>query len=263
MKLPLTIVPSSTVMLPVLKKEYRVRAMNIREEKNLLTAKDAGNTDDVLFAINELVKECTYGNLDFDTLAVPDVVALFVKIIELSKGPTCVHTYICRNTVQDNDNQVECGQEINVTVDLRTIKFSEGNTNNLIELQDGITIELMYPTPEIYKAAINDSKVVVQENGKDVTKINEAEARLRAYAYCIKSVIQGENIYTEYTHDEVYNWLLDMNETVLKRLIDFFNNIPTASLTYDVVCPKCGHKETITLTGLDDFFTQDIPGILS
>ena len=52
MKLPLTTIPSSTVKLPVLKKEVRVRAMNIKEEKNLLIAKDAGDVNDVLFSIN-------------------------------------------------------------------------------------------------------------------------------------------------------------------------------------------------------------------
>ena len=36
MKLPLTTIPSSTVKLPVLKKEVRVRAMNIKEEKKAL-----------------------------------------------------------------------------------------------------------------------------------------------------------------------------------------------------------------------------------
>ena len=100
MKLPLTTIPSSTVKLPVLKKEVRVRAMNIKEEKNLLIAKDAGDVNDVLFSINELVKECTYGELNFDTLTIPDVAALFIKIIELSKGATTTHSYICRNTIR-------------------------------------------------------------------------------------------------------------------------------------------------------------------
>ena len=118
-KLPLTIVPSSTVKLPVAGKEIRVRAMNIREEKNLLTAKDAGNTDDILFCINELVKACTYGKLDFENLSIPDVTALFLKIVELSKGPTCVHTYICHNKVDGED----CLGQIEVEVDLRNVKF--------------------------------------------------------------------------------------------------------------------------------------------
>lgn len=245
-KLPLTIVPSSTVKLPVVGKEIRVRAMNIREEKNLLTAKDAGNTDDILFCINELVKACTYGKLDFENLSIPDVTALFLKIVELSKGPTCVHTYICHNKVDGED----CLGQIEVEVDLRNVKFNGGKISNLIQLDNNIVLEMQYPTPEIYKEAIDKSNE------------NPLETQLRVYSYCIKSVIQGENVYNEFTKDEIYNWVLDMNDSVLQKFTDFFNDIPTATLTYDIVCPKCGHKETVTLTNIEDFFTQDIPGIL-
>lgn len=255
MKLPLTTMPSCMVKLPVCKQEVRVRAMNIREEKILLTAKDAGNTDDILFAINNLIKECTYGKLDFDTLTIPDITALFIKIIELSKGTSCLHHYICHNIIKDeNNNEKECGEHITVSVDLKNIKFSENKNEPIIEIQDNIIINLQYPTPEIYKAAFEDSK-------RD-KNINETEIQLRVYAYCIKSVIQGETIYTEYSREEIFNWLLNMNENVLEKFIDFFNNIPSASLTYEVKCPKCGYKEDITLTGLDDFFMQDIPGSL-
>lgn len=253
MSLPLTTVPSGMVKLPVSKQEIRVRAMNIREEKILLTAKDAGNTDDILFAINNLVKECTYGKIDFDKLTIPDITALFIKIIELSKGTTCIHRYICHNTIKDeNNNEKECGTSIDVVVDLKEIKFSGGEESPNIKIQDDIIVNLKYPTTEIYKSAFEDS---TKNN-----EVNNVEAQLRIYAYCIASVIQGDTIYTEYTREEIYNWLLNMNENVLEKFINFFNDIPSASLTYEVKCPKCGYKEDITLTGLDDFFTQDIPG---
>lgn len=263
MKLPLTTIPSSTVKLPVLKKEVRVRAMNIKEEKNLLIAKDVGDVNDVLFSINELVKECTYGELNFDTLTIPDVAALFIKIIELSKGATTTHSYICRNTITVDGKEHECGQHINVEVDLRKVKYSGGNESNLIELPNNIIIELMYPTPEIYKAVIEDSTKTVMKNNALVKEINETEMMLRIYAYCIKSVFQGENTFSEYTREEIYNWLLDMCENVLEKFKNFFNDTPEATLTYDIVCPKCGYKETVTIRGLEDFFTQDIPRILS
>ena len=242
-KLPLTTVPSSTVELPVLKKTVRVRAMNIREEKNLLTAKDAGNSEDIEFCITELIKECTYGSVDFESLTDPDVIAIFLKIVELSKGSTCVHTYVCHNMV---DGQ-ECLAHINVEVDLRKVKFDTKNVSNLVTIQDGITVELQYPTNEIYKKVIKKAKT-------------EVEAKLMIFAFCIKSVMQGDSIYTEYTDEEIYNWLLDMNEESVKKIAAFFDSTPKASLSYDIVCPKCGYKETVILTDLEDFFGQDIPG---
>ena len=72
--------------------------------------------------------------------------------------------------------------------------------------------------------------------------------------------MQGDSIYTEYTDEEIYNWLLDMNEESVKKIAVFFDSTPKASLSYDIVCPKCGYKETVILTDLEDFFGQDIPG---
>lgn len=238
-KLPLTTVPSSEVELPILKKTYRVRAMTIKEEKNLLTAKDAGNDDDIHFAISELVKECTYGELDFNALALADIVALFIKIVELSKGPVVTHTYICHNK---KDDGTDCLGKISVNVDLRNVKFNGEEQSNLINLGNGIIAEMTYPTPAIYKAAFEDS-------GQ-----SELDNKLHIYAYCIKSVIQGENIYNEFTNEEIYNWLLTFDESALKELNKFFENMPQAVLAYDIICPNCGHKETVTLTELNDFF---------
>lgn len=252
MSLPLTTIPSGSVSLPVLKKKVRVRAMNIGEEKILLTSKDAGNTDDILFSIKELIKECTYGKIDFDVLTVPDLTAIFVKIIELSKGTTCVHNYICHNKIKDDDGtEHECKTHIPVEVDLKNIKYTGGDAPNTIQLPENIVLTLKYPTTEIYKSAFEDSK----HDGI----VNETEAQLRVYAYCISSVMQGENLYTEYTRDEIYTWMLELHETALKQFAAFFDSVPNAVLTYEVKCPKCGYSEIIELKGLDDFFMQDIP----
>lgn len=237
-KLPLTEIPSGEVALPVLKKTVRVRAMNIKEEKILLMAKDAGDNSDIIFSIKELVKECTYGELDFTNLSIPDIIALFIKIVELSKGPVSNHTYICHNDVDGH----ECGGHISVDVDLRNVKFTGGAESNLVHLPNEIIVELKYPTPEIYKEAIEESKD------------NQLEAKLRIYAYCIASVVQGETVYNEFTKEEIYDWLLSLPETVLEGFNKFFDDVPQASLTYEVKCPKCGYSETVTLTELEDFF---------
>lgn len=251
MKLPITEIPSSTVNLPVLKKDVRVRAMTIKEEKNILTAKDAGDTDDILYSISELVKACTYDSLDFETLPMPDIIAIFIKIIKLSKGTVCTHNYICHNMVEDKDgNPQECLCKFSSDVDLDNIVFRGGSESDTIHLNNGIVISMKYPTPEIYEKAR-------QKATKD-NELDETDFHLRVYAYCISNVIQGSDIYTEFTDDEIYEWFLSLNEKELEKFVPFFENVPVAELKYTVTCPKCQHTETITLRGLDDFFTQDI-----
>lgn len=255
MKLPLTEIPSSTVVLPVLKKEVRVRAMNIKEEKILLTAKDAGDKKDVMFSISELVKACTYDELDFNTLSIADIVAIFIMILKLSKGTTAVHSYICHNEINENGKSKECGNVFTVDVNLDDIVFKGGDIKPVIELNNGIVLNMRYPTPSIYEKATNDA-IKVHEDGRK--ELDEAEMYLRAYAYCIKSIIKGNDVYSEFTDDEIYEWFISMNENTLEKIIPFFESLPIAELTYEVKCPKCGHSETVTLRGLDSFFTQDM-----
>jgi hypothetical protein len=237
--LPLTEIPSGEVELPVLKKTVRVRAMNIKEEKNLLTAKDAGEDADVVFSIKELVKACTYTDIDFTNMALPDVIASFIKIVELSKGPISHHTYICHNKTKGG---TDCGGKISIDVDLRNVKFTGGAETNLVHLPNNIIVELRYPTPEIYKDAIEQSKD------------DQIDAKLRIYAYCIVSLVQNEEVYNEFSKEEIYDWLVALPETALIEFNKFFDSIPQASLTYDVKCPKCGYSETVKLTELEDFF---------
>lgn len=255
--LPTTTIPTSEVFLPILKKKYRVRAMNIKEEKILLTSKDAGDINDILYAIRELIKECTYGELDFNTLSIPDLSVLFIKIIELSKGTKSQHTYRCKNEIETENGKMICNNLINVDVDLNDIKITGETTNFDIELQDGIFAHMKYPSPEIYKSARDDS-IQINKNGEEI--VSGEEISLRVYAYCIESVIQGDHVYSEFTPEEAYHWLCSMNESVLENIIPFFENIPTVSLKYIVKCPKCGYEEEINISGLDGFFTQDILG---
>lgn len=249
--LPTIHITTSAVDLPVTKSSVRVRAMNVREEKILLTAKDAGQQEDVLFAINELVKACTYDSLDFARLPGPDVIALFIKIVELSKGPKTVHTYICQNEVEGK----KCGGRIDVPVDLREIRFEGGEVDPLVRVQDDIQIELTYPNPELVRQAMADC-VAKDEDGNP----DEIEAQLRLFAYSIKSVVTNTQIYTEFTKEEAYEWFLGLPDSALANVTKFFEDTPHAILQYVVACPKCGHSETVTLTNIDDFFTQGIPG---
>ena len=43
-------------------------------------------------------------------------------------------------------------------------------------------------------------------------------------------------------------------DTVMPQIEAFFDSTPQLKIELPITCTKCGHKETIKLAGLDDFF---------
>src|SRR5574344_897159 len=243
--LPITEIPSSSMTLPVTKKDITVRAMTTKEEKILLLGKECGDDAHVSMILNNLIKECTYSKItSFDNLSTPDIIAILLKIIELSRGSIVEHTYICKNL--DKDNKV-CNTKIVVPVDIKDVKYNvHENINDTKSISDSVSVKLVYPSKQIYDNAKNDS------DGSDI------DLKLHLCAYCIELVLEGEEVYNEYSHTEIYEWLLNFPSSIIKKISDYISSAPSAILEYDVKCPKCGYSQHIILNEITDFFMNDI-----
>lgn len=235
MNLPNIPMPEQFVELPVLKKTVTIRAMSTSEEKLLLLAKDAGSDDDILHSIMNLIKSCLKTtDIDVDHLYVPDIMALFINIIDISKGSEITHLYRCNNIV---DGQT-CNTEFTVIADLKEVKFTNNEQKDLINAQHGIFIKLKYP---------------------DISTIQEMNKKIELEPLCIESIINGDEIITEFSTQEIVEWYESLPVSITKQIHDFLYSMPTPYLEYKTVCPRCGAENIIRVTSLKDFFTNDIP----
>ena len=73
----------------------------------------------------------------------------------------------------------------------------------------------------------------------------------------IKAVYFKDEVYTNYTDEEIYEWTLDLPHKALKEFESFINSIPEVIVEYDVVCPKCGTSDHYVASNLLDFFIFD------
>ena len=231
---------TKNVHLPIADVNAKVSAFKIAEEKILILHNNS-TEDEIEHIIFELIKNKTTG-VDVESLTMPDLIILLINIIDISRGMKRNFTYKC---TKENEEGTLCGTLIEMEVNALDYKLSnEVQRNKLIKVDDNITCELDYPTYKMIKEISKYSE-------------NDGEFLLRFYSQLIKAVYFKDEVYTNYTDDEIYEWTLELPHRVLKEFETFVNGIPEVIVEYDVVCPKCGTSEHYVASNLLDFFIFD------
>ena len=72
---------------------------------------------------------------------------------------------------------------------------------------------------------------------------------------CIDYVYDKENVYNEFTEDEVKSWVDTLNQSQFEKISTFFTEMP--SLKHEVTwkCGGCGEEDSVVIEGLNNFFT--------
>lgn len=231
---------SRLVKLPISNREVRVYAFKIAEEKLLLLHKNASE-DELEDVLIELIQSKT-DDIDIRSLTIVDIIVLLVNIVDLSRGLNRHFTYKCNKTLEDGK---KCGTIIEMEVNMANYSISNKSENNkLVRVSDDIVCELEYPTYE---------KIHSLQQYKE----NQAEYIMRLYSKLISAIYQNEDVYTEFSDEEIYQWTLDLPHKALQDFENFVLSIPTITVEYDVVCPKCGTRDHYTVKNLVDFFIYD------
>lgn len=232
MALPKLDTPLYNVTLPVSQKKISFRAFKVKEEKVLLTGKE-GSAADQMQAMKQILINCVEKPVDFDPgkLTMPDVEYLFVQLRARS----------VQNIVELKYRDKEDNQVYDFELDLDTIAptIDEERTNK-IELNDSIGIELIDPTLDML------SKL-------DMDDLEGSDTAYSIIAACTKQVWDKDEVYDDFTNDELIEFLQSMDIKMFSKMKDFFDSTPklTHELTY---VNKEGNDRSIKLEGISDFF---------
>lgn len=237
--LPKVTLPTTKCDLPILGKTVRIRAITLKEEKTLLLAKEAGNTEDIEDSIIQMISNCIDDDsIRVDQLAMPDLVIAFIAIIGISKGSITNAALLCNNILEDGS---KCGTKFTVPIDLNDVKIEGVTQNTLVDVDESIKMKLVYPSIATIRKAKKHST-------------DEIEYNMRLYAYSIDSVYQEDEVFTDFSDDEIYEWVLALPEDALNRFKDFFSQMPDAVLKVKIKCPKCHVEEELDYRGVESFF---------
>jgi hypothetical protein len=252
--LPPLNVPTCEVVLPVSGKKVRLKAFTVKEEKNFQIAVETGDNSDVSFLVKELLKESIVeGEKNPMKYALTDIIVMFLKVCELSKGKIVNLAHRCNNPVDGN----LCGATITTDLDLSTYEItrdSDIDPKKPIHLHNDIYAVFRYPSLEEINAVLDMS---YDMNNTDESRKKE-EDNIRLITGCIDAVYKNDEVFNEYDQQEIYEWFLSFPVSVFAETQKFFNSAPSIKLDFDITCPRCGKTSRIELRTLGDFFESGI-----
>ena len=224
------ILPNYVTKLPSSGKKVKFRPFTVKEEKALLLAIQEVDSEVITEALKNVIRVCTFGEVDPEVVPYYDVEYLYLQIRGKSIGETVELLGSC-----------ECDEKIKTefTADLTNVNV-EPKPSGLatIKIPDtNYTIELSHPSLEDFTRRFTGS----ESSGIEVV------------ANCIRSV---------YTDDEVKSWSkqekLEFVESMTSRqqkdIAQFLKDMPMVKIPIKYTCRACGKNHESSLSGFSNFF---------
>jgi phage FluMu protein Com len=229
MSLPKLETPTYFLELPSSGEKIKFRPFLVKEYKILLTSLETDN-EETYRVINELIDACTFNKLDMDKLSNFDIEYIFLNLRSKSVGEIANLNMKCD----------KCETMMDVQMDLTKAEIEKipEHTNKIL-ISDTIGIEMRYPK-------FNEMLDIYQNFNSD--KIIELMAG------CIKNVYTEDQVYEEYTKQELDEFINSLSKEQFEKIEKFFVSMPKVVQKIEKDCPSCGTTNSIKLEGLQNFF---------
>lgn len=281
-------------MLPIVKQPtYTVKTKELgavkfrpfvnSEHKALLTTVDLGDEMSSFNTIVDIVKTCTFGALDVESLPPHMLEFIFLQSYIKSVENKINGSYECKaklspeklakrkeelekvNSELDDDGEViervaqpktrgvisdTCDTKFNLVVPIENaqIKYSDTYENDRVIDIDGVNkIVLKIPSVSI--------QVQLDEMIRDEPNTKNIDATFLYHGVDYIETVNGKLTSKDFTLDEFITWYDELHVTTTAKITQFYSTVPKLFLSQEIVCPSCGNKETIEFSGLKSFFS--------
>ena len=236
MALPKLTTPTYELEVPSSDEKIQYRPFLVKEEKVLMIAMESGKNADIVQAVKDIVRSCTFDKIDISVMPIFDVEYIFLKIRSKSVGEVSKLKLLC-----PDDKKTYADVEVNL--EEVQVQVGEEHTNK-IELGDGKGMIMTYPTIESFK-----------ESGiQNITATNMIDV----ISTCILQIYEdeGKQVYEtkDQTQKELNEFIESMNTKQFQDVQKFFDTMPKLKHTIKVKNPKTKKTSDIVLQGLNDFF---------
>ena len=238
MALPKIETPTYTMVLPSREGEIKFRPFTVKEEKILMIAAETGEQKDMLRAMSDVIKSCTYDVVICDDLPVFDIEYIFLQLRAKSVGEIAKFRVLC-------PDDMETYTEIEIDLTKVDVQVDDDHDNKVvIDEKRNLGVVFDYPTLSTYDIS------------KDIDTVNTEDVFNLIYS-CVNHIYEGDKIYpgkdsTLYEKIEVFESISQKNLVDIRK---FFDSIPRLKQEVEVENPKTKVKSIVTLKGLQDFFT--------
>ena len=236
MALPKLNTPTYELEVPSTDEKIKYRPFLVKEEKILLMAMESKDNAQIINAVKDIVKSCTFDKVDVSTMPMFDMEYIFLNIRAKSVGEISKLKILC-----PDDKKTYAS----VDLDLTKVEVQVGDDHtNKIELTDNMGMIMTYPTIDSFL-----------ESG--IEKI-DANNMLDVIGSCVLQIYEnnGEKVYQakDQTKKELTEFIESMNSSQFRKVQSFFDTMPKLTHTIKVKNPKTKKTSDVKLTGLNDFF---------
>lgn len=240
MPLPTIATPIYELVLPSNEKKIKFRPFLVKEEKILIIALESKDVVHITSAVKQVISDCILTKeIVVQELPIFDIEYLFLNIRAKAIGESI-------------DLIVTCGDDgvtkVPVTIYVDEIKVNKvENHTNKIEINNGYTIQLKYPSLEQF---INNNFDLTNKSSENLEKSS------KLISMCIDMVYNKEDCWvaSDCTEKEILDWIDTLSPKDYKKIEKFFKTMPKLSHEIKVMNPETQVENTLVLEGLSDFF---------
>jgi len=237
MALPLANTAKYELVLPSQQKTIQYRPFLVKEEKVLLMAMESGEPKQMLTAIKDIVKSCTFGEMIAEEYPMFDIEYVFLQIRSKSVGEVAKVKILC-----PDDGKTYAEAEI----DLSKIEVyvDDDHTNNIVIDEDRqLGVVMRYPALKDVDAETLAGDINIQKTYKMITN-------------SIDQIYEGETVHLakDTPKKEIEEFVNNLSAEQMKKLSEFYNSMPRLEHKLTVKNPKTEVESEVTLKGLASFF---------
>ena len=237
MALPIANVAKYELTLPSQQKKISFRPFLVKEEKILLMARETQKPDDMLEAVKNIVKSCTFNEINPEDYPLFDIEYIFLQIRAKSVGEIAKIKVLCPDDKETYES---------VEVDLSKVEvYVEDDHNSSVTLDEErkLGVVLKYPSLKTINSGILTGDVKLAEMYKLI-------------ANSIDSIFEGDTVHmaSDTKKEELDEFLNNLTGEQMKKIQQFFASMPRLEQKIKVTNSKTKVESEVTLKGLADFF---------
>ena len=239
MSLPSLKLPTHEVVLPFSKKTVEIKPYIIKEEGSILTMlNNKKNIDKESTKVFKRILDCCVVSEDFDysELNLYDFLYLIMQIRMKSHGESITGMLKCE----------KCGKQTEFTINLDSAMAvsNEEKISQMVTINEDLMLEVVVPNIDIV--------IELAENQDD---LNELEYSIRYVAGSISKVVYEEQIYKDFTPEELTeNILNQLTQEQFEKIAKGMDELAKLTLSFDYTCYNCRETSHHVVENILDFF---------
>lgn len=228
------------ILIPSQGKKLRFRPFLVKENKMLMIAQASEDTTQMLETLKAIIGSCCVEEhpLDVDKLATFDFEYLLIKLRSISIDHNVELNVTCSDPHSGFEQSTRTTQ---LLLDLDNIEIvGLENYSTKVKLSDDLFVIMKVPSLEMLDS-IPDI-----ENYKD---------NLSMVAAQLDKICTTEEVFdcSEYSLEQVEQWLEQLTSTQLENLLAYFQSIPYCRIKVEWTCPHCGKRNVRYIEGITYF----------